>query len=123
MAVVNEEATVFKRLIVSIDDLLATATLLCKEFPIDSVIVGDKTNSQQVRQTLAVLGLPLRTIDEHNSSREGRNRFLKDHTSGLARLIPIGLRVPDRPFDDYVAVVLAERFFRLRSQDLPVHFE
>ena len=116
MAVVNDEAIVFKRVIVSTDRLMATATSLCSEYPIDSVIVGDKTNSKQVRRSLAALGLPLKSIDEHNSSREGHNRFLKDHTNGLARLIPIGLRSPDRPFDDYVAVVLAERFFRLRNQ-------
>lgn len=118
---VDEGINVYKRFIVATDHLLETVTLLCKEYPINLVIVGDKTNSKTVQRSLAVLGIPLKSIDEHNSSREGRHRFLKDHLSGLGRWIPIGLRTPDQPFDDYVAIVLAERFFRLRAVKTPAN--
>lgn len=51
-------------------------------------------------------------VDEHLTSVEARRRYLADHPGrGLSRLLPAGLRTPDRPYDDYVAVILAERFF------------
>jgi hypothetical protein len=44
---------------------------------------------------------------------EGRRRYLLDHPlCGLFKLVPVSLRTPGEPFDDYVAVVLAERFFQ-----------
>ena len=38
-------------------------------------------------------------------------RFLRAHPErGWKRLLPPGLRSPDRPYDDFVAVILAERY-------------
>jgi hypothetical protein len=52
----------------------------------------------------------MRKISEDNSSREGRRRFLETNRQGWRRLVPLGLQSPWRPYDDYVAVVLGERF-------------
>lgn len=49
-------------------------------------------------------------VDESDSTTEGRRLFLTENRGGLlTRLLPIGLRVPGRPWDDYVAEVIARR--------------
>ena len=53
----------------------------------------------------------VRRIDEAYSTLEGRRRYLQEHRRGWRRLLPLGLQAPPEPYDDYVAVVLGERFF------------
>ena len=51
-------------------------------------------------------------VDEHHSSEEGRKRYFCDNPPiGWRRFLPRTLLFPERAYDDYVAVVLAERFF------------
>ena len=75
---------------------------------------GDRTASHEVVESLRdITRLPIVTVDEHRSSMEGRELYLRENPGrGLCRWLPIGLRVPDRPYDDYVAQVLASRYFR-----------
>jgi hypothetical protein len=55
-------------------------------------------------------------VEEDRSSMEARARYLHDHPGrGLARLLPLGLRTPDGPYDDYVAEILAARYFETRE--------
>ncbi|MDP7423155.1 MAG: resolvase, partial [bacterium] len=54
----------------------------------------------------------VRLVDERESTLEGRRRYFQEHPPrGLWRLVPLSLRYPPEPFDDLVAVILAERFF------------
>lgn len=47
-----------------------------------------------------------------NSTLEARDRYWTMYPNrGLQRLIPLGLRVPPRPVDDIVAILLIERYF------------
>jgi len=76
------------------------------------VVVGDGTGSGSIVANLRACGLNVEMADEYETSREARRRYLQDHPErGWRRLIPIGLRFPDAPYDDYVAVILAERRF------------
>jgi RNase H-fold protein (predicted Holliday junction resolvase) len=76
------------------------------------IVLGDRTHSKEVRAILKLFNVPIEVVDENRSSMEGRYRYLKENTVGFAKLLPIGLRAPKHPFDDYVAVVLAERFLK-----------
>lgn len=74
------------------------------------VIVGDGTGSRSVLQFLTEFGIPAGTVPERRTSEMARRRYLTEHPArGWRRLIPLGLRTPDQPYDDYVAVILAER--------------
>ncbi len=54
-------------------------------------------------------------IDEHRSSEQGRRRYFRENPPrGWRRLLPVGLQTPPRAYDDYVAVVLAERYLASR---------
>ncbi|MGE5581442.1 MAG: pre-16S rRNA-processing nuclease YqgF [Bacillota bacterium] len=117
LAVVNQEAGVLTKMITPLENFRETVNNLHRDYRFTVVVVGDRTNSKAIRDMLAFLKLPVVTVDENRSSVEGRYRYLKDNTKGLARFIPVGLRVPKKPYDDYVAVILAERF--LKTGPLP----
>lgn len=114
IAVVSRTAGTLRKLVAPADELAATACALASEHHACRIVVGDKTGSSDVVRNLRNLSsLEIVTIDEHRSSMEGRERYLREHPGrGLARLLPIGLRSPDHPYDDYVAEILAARYFR-----------
>lgn len=112
LAVVTDQVTVIKKMVIPSPDLIEVVTKLNHEFRLAMVVVGDRTSSKRVREKLISLNIPIIMVDEHKSSLEGRYRYLRENTKGLVRFIPIGLRVPKEPYDDYVAVILAERFLK-----------
>ena len=78
-------------------------------------VLGDRTGSQKFLNELKSQNPELYhkvvLVDEHLSSVEARQRYWDDHRPrGWKRLIPVSLQVPPEPFDDYVAVILAERY-------------
>ncbi len=84
---------------------------LAGRFPVEVLLVGDATGSQEVIRELVDLGQPVRVVPESGTTLEARHRYFREKPArGLVRLLPPGLRVPPEPYDDYVAVLLAERF-------------
>lgn len=96
-------------------ELSKTVSVIMDKYRISTFVVGDRTNSRIISNILKPFGLPVELVDENNSSFEGRRRYLRDHRKGLQRLIPIGLRIPGEAYDDYVAVILAERFLKKKD--------
>lgn len=115
LAVVDQQGTVFEKMIIPTMELSKTVSVIMDNFQISQFVVGDRTNSKEICNMLKPFDLSIEMIDEYNSSLEGRKRYLKDHCRGLMRFVPIGLRFPDKAFDDYVAVILAERFFKKKA--------
>ena len=57
------------------------------------------------------LGLPIHLVDEYETSREARGLYFAEHPPrGWRRLVPLGLQLPERPIDDYAAILIARRF-------------
>ena len=112
VAVVTREGKVLHREIVASSEIAEAASRLIGEHSVTQLLVGDRTAAKQVCRALAArVGLAPRLVDEHRSSEQARRRFLQENPPrGWHRLLPITLLTPDRPYDDYVAVLLAERF-------------
>ncbi len=93
---------------------LETIQSLCRQFAVELVVIGDQTSAKDWFEQLAGhLPEPVRVVlvDERYSSLEARERYWQMYPpTGLARLIPKGMRVPPRPVDDIVAIVLIERY-------------
>lgn len=87
-------------------------------YSVYTVVLGNKTSSRaalEALNTIIINGhkLNIVTVDEHLSTDEARKRYWQANPpKGLKRLIPVTLQVPPVPVDDYVAVILAERYFK-----------
>jgi len=115
VAVVASDLELILKEIVSRDEAVNRVLELAEKHGARKVVLGDRTGSRGFASEIQQEHPPFEIIfiDEHRSSMEGRRRYLLDHPlPGLGRLIPLSLRAPKEPFDDYVAVVLAERYFQ-----------
>jgi len=73
-------------------------------------VLGDGTAAKIVEDALAksASNIPVRKVDESHTSEQARALYIEQNPPrGLKKLIPRTLRVPDAPYDDYVAVILA----------------
>lgn len=115
MALVEMDGRVIWQRVVPSGEVFARLDEIMKQETVPVVVVGDRTGSRAIRGDWERLGFSGRAklipVDEHLSSVEGRRRYLLANRShGLKRFLPVSLRTPGEPFDDYVAVVLAERY-------------
>ena len=113
LAVVSYTRQVFEQEIIPIADLPFRLAYHIGRYGITLVVIGDRTGARDTREMLRLAGFQLEIafVDEDRSSELGRKRYLLDHRGvGLARFLPVSMRVPDQPYDDYVAVILAERY-------------
>ncbi|MBC6417668.1 MAG: hypothetical protein GDA44_02175 [Prochloron sp. SP5CPC1] len=76
--------------------------------------MGDQTTAKSWQNKIESIlspSLPIVMVDERNSSLEARERYWQMYPpQGLIRLIPQGMRLPPRPVDDIVAILLIERY-------------
>ena len=118
VAVVSRLEGVWWKNVVPAGEMAAVVAELAAKHAIGTVVLGDRTGRKDAMAALAVLrpggrALTVRLVDEHRSTDEARSRYWRDNPPrGLARLVPVTLRVPPVPVDDYVAVIIAERYFR-----------
>jgi RNase H-fold protein (predicted Holliday junction resolvase) len=83
-------------------------------FAIDMVAIGHGTNAGVISATVREAGLPFVLVDERETTLRARARFFDDHPPrGWRRLMPRGMLLPDRPIDDYAALLIAERYLQL----------
>ena len=75
------------------------------------IAIGNGTHSREFTQLLREnLTCNVLTVDEHNTTLEARNLYWKIHTPNFwTRLLPEGLRVPNRVLDDLAAWAIALR--------------
>ncbi len=90
---------------------------LCDHFLPGVVLVGNATQSRAIRDRLqaALTGrVTVEAVDEAHTSRHARARYLRENPPQgrhwWQRLLPLSLRTPPVPVDDYVAIILAERW-------------
>lgn len=89
---------------------------LVADWQVQQIVMGDRTMAKQWQQKLAVLGLPMALTDEHNSSLEARGLYWEMYPpQGLQKLVPEGMRLPPRPIDDLVAIILVRRYLNLEA--------
>jgi RNase H-fold protein (predicted Holliday junction resolvase) len=97
--------------IAPLDALRAVLESLVAAHPVDLVALGRGTNSAHVATILSALSLPHVLVDERETTLRARGRFFRDHPPrGWKRLVPRGMLLPDRPVDDYAALLIAERY-------------
>ncbi len=100
--------------VVPATEAIATIQVLCQQFPISLIVMGDQTTAKRWQQQLLQelpSALSIVMVDERYTSLEARDRYWQMYPpTGVSRLIPQGMRQPPRPIDDIVAILLVERY-------------
>ena len=97
--------------------ITTTITTLNQKFNINLIVIGDQTTSKIWQQNLTEIiseKVPIIKIDERYSSLEARDRYWEIYPpQGFIRPVPPGMRIPPKPIDDIVAIILIERHLNL----------
>ncbi|MCS6942517.1 MAG: pre-16S rRNA-processing nuclease YqgF [Geminocystis sp.] len=122
LAVLDANSVPLYHQVVSSDEVIPTIAALSRHFPLERIVMGNLTTSKQWQKRLKEelgLSIPLELVDETNTTLEARSRYWQMYPpGGLVRLIPPGLRIPPRPIDDIVAIILVERYYHKMSSGI-----
>ncbi len=119
LAIVTQSGVVKHRAIVPTEALVAEVQSAIQLWSPVALIVGMGTGSKPLlRQLLeAQLSLHAQPVDEAYTSEQARVRYVAENLPrGWQRLLPRSLRTPPCPYDDYVAILLAERWWNQRTE-------
>ncbi|MDO8587486.1 MAG: pre-16S rRNA-processing nuclease YqgF [Armatimonadota bacterium] len=119
LAVVGSDSGVRTRAVVPRTKLVETVETFARAYSPSVVIVGGGTGSKAARSAIEAAsgGAPVETVDEKFTSLDAKERFFKENPPrGFRKLIPVTLQSPQVPYDDYVAVLLAERYIATHSE-------
>jgi len=113
LAVVCRTSGVLYQAVVEASDIAAEASAIAGRFSPDLILVGNGTCSRDVARAVSEIGLgPVKVVPEEHTTIMARRRYFREHPPrGLRRIIPWSLQIPCCPYDDYVAVILAENYF------------
>ncbi len=112
LALVNHQQTILLTEVINAEAVLARVEQWRDTYGVDKIVIGNQTTSQQWQQQLMgqFPDLPIVMVNERNSTLQARDRYWELYPPrGIMRLIPKGMRLPPRPVDDLVAVLLVER--------------
>ncbi len=116
LAVMGQDRKIYHHQIVNSTVAIATIEQLSIEYPIEIFVMGDRTTAKtwQTKITENFPSAPaIIMVDEHKTSLEARDRYWQIYPpQGLTKLIPQGMRLPPRPVDDIVAIILIERYLQ-----------
>lgn len=118
LAVLSGRGDCIERLyqsVVPTKDLIETIKQLAADNKAEILVIGDGTTSNQaqgaIKEGIPELGIVV--VDEYYTTQLARKRYwLENPPKGLRRLIPTTMQVPPVPVDDYVAVILGERYLK-----------
>jgi len=110
IAVVDDDRKVYLKNIINSKDINCYLVDLLADYNIDILIIGDGTFSDKLKKKIKEeIYLPIYMVDEAYSTVEAENRYRQEKKNWLMRLLKWK---PAEPVDDYVAVILAERYFQ-----------
>ena len=80
-----------------------------------NVIMGNGTTSADAKKRVEALGVSVTLVDEYRTTDAAKCAYWEAHPPhGWRMLMPRGMLVPPVPVDDFVAVILAQRFLEKR---------
>ena len=114
-AVVDSNLSVLQREVISTEKIAKNIEDSLNIHKINKIILGNGTNYKNIEKRLKnhFPQLKIILIEEEFSTLEARKKYFKANPPrGIFRLIPLSLRVPPCHYDDFVAELLAEKYFK-----------
>ena len=115
-AVVDSNFSVLQREVISTEETTKAIENSLNIYKIDKIILGNGTNYKSIEESLKTYFSQLKIIliEEKFSTLEARKKYFKAHPPrGIFKFIPLSLRVPPGHYDDFAAVLLAEKYFKI----------
>jgi len=112
---VDSNLSVLQREVIPTEKIEETIQDSLNIFKLNKIILGNGTNYKDIEKRLKnnFPQLKVILIEEEFSTLEARKKYFEANTPrGISKLIPLSLRVPPCHYDDFVAVLLAEKYFR-----------
>ena len=119
MALLSGTGEAIERRVVLRAEALAHLERWVETYRVTTVVLGDGTGSASFAREIEASSLAARVdvclVDEHLSTLAARERYFDENPPrGWRRLLPRSMQVPPAPYDDYVAVILGERYLEQR---------
>ena len=120
VAVVSRTRGIVVKKVVAAAELVSCASAYCQDYSVTVLVMGNGTSSAEhaarIRVFLDEASKTQRTlelIDEYRTTELARIRYWQENPPrGWRRIVPLTLQVPPVPVDDYVAVLLGEKYFK-----------
>ncbi len=110
-AILDNEKKVYEKGITPTSNLVTYLKKRLNKYSIALVVLGDGTFSDQIKKLLLEnFKFPVKMINETNTTFEAEKRYRQEKLKGWERLLSFVTWKPAEPVDDYVAVLLGERF-------------
>ncbi|WP_017295253.1 pre-16S rRNA-processing nuclease YqgF [Geminocystis herdmanii] len=114
LALVNNYKQILYNKVISSEDSIEIINDLINKYQPFKLVMGNQTTSKEWKKRLINnlnLSIEIVLVDEKNSTVEARQKYWEMYPpQGLTKLIPKGLRIPPRPVDDIVALILIDRY-------------
>jgi RNase H-fold protein (predicted Holliday junction resolvase) len=114
LALVSYDKKILYNKVIPSEDSINIINDLVSKYKPFKLIMGNQTTSKEWKRRLINnlnLSIDIILVDEKNSTVEARQKYWEIYPpQGLTKLIPKGLRIPPRPVDDIVALILIDRY-------------
>ncbi len=113
VAVVAENGDVLEQSVVATERLADEMAARVRRFSPERILLGNGTTSRAAETAIreALPEIPVEIVDEYRTTDDARRAYWKAHPpTGWRRFLPTGMQVPPVPVDDFVAVLLAQRY-------------
>ena len=113
VAIVDEDGRVVEQAVVPTDWLADELVSRAERYRPERILLGNGTTSRTAEETIrqALPDTPVEIVDEYRTTDEAKIAYWKAHPpTGWRRFFPTGMQVPPVPVDDFVAVILAQRY-------------
>lgn len=120
VAVVDKQNGVLCRKVIDTKNLVKIVKIFVKEYKTKIIIIGNGTTSKDAQKKIVdsflAKEIELICVDEYRTTDLAKIRYWQENPPcGWRKIIPTSMQVPLVPVDDYVAVILAERYLTKNS--------
>jgi len=115
-ALVNSNLSVLQRKVIPTEEIEENIKNSINNYKINKIVLGNGTHYKIIEEKLKhhFSQSKIILIEEEFSTLEARKKYFEAHPPrGIFKLIPLSLRVPPCNYDDFVAILLAEKYFKI----------
>ena len=119
LAVVDPTGGILDRLVVPCEEFSQTVRDLFQKHRPRAILLGSSTGSKLIGATIRKdLKVEPKLVDEKHTTELAKLRYFREFPPrGFWKLVPLGLQTPPTCYDDFAAVVMAERYLEKECRD------